>query len=663
MGVKRALILAPAALVLLFLQAYLWVPAYDSPERAGSGRRHTFIESSIGDAKLLNPILHADTASGRIVDLVFDGLLEYDENLDLEGALARSWTLTEEAWITVNRRGRFADGERVTAAGLMARLRRTLERDDVADLASDVRGLELVAGRQTRPARVKISLSRVHPDLFERLQPALGEHYGDGYGEEAQQAAAAATRRRAAEPAGTPLPLREHNPVLTFALRRGVRFHDGHEFDAGDVRFTFDAIMEPRNLSPRRADFEPVKRLDTPDAHTVRITYKRLFSPAVEAWTIGILPQHLLAQADSATDGGMRASPFNRQPVGTGAFRFVTWRGDDFIHLRRNDQFWREPAGFEHYYFRIIPDTLTQEIEFRAGAVDAYRAEPHQAGRYREDERYTALSAPGLSYAYIGWNMRRELFSDARVRRALSLAVDVESIIRYVLNGEARRTTGPYAPTTRWYDPDSRPLPHDPARARRILEDLGWRENGQGWLEKDGRELEFTLVTNNGNAQRRAIMAIAQDSWRRIGVRCHTQLFEWAVLLEDFINKRDFDAVVLGWSLSPDADLYQLWHSSQSGENQLNFVGYRDAESDRLLEAIRREYDLRERTRLARKLHRRIAQQVPYTFLYAPVTTWVLDRRIGMLDEHGRLEPVRPGAAGNAFEFFERWARAPRARP
>ena len=460
-----------------------------------------------------------------------------------------------------------------------------------------------------------------------------------------------------------------HHPEITFKLRRGVTFHDGVGFSAADVIFTYDAIMDPKNLSPRTSDFEPIERIETVDAYTLKVVYKRLFSPAINAWTMGILPEHLLsktalereaARGRSSPGGGefgMRQSGFNRAPVGTGAFRFAAWQSDELIRLVRNDNYWDERPLYKDYYFRVIPDTLTQEVEFRTGAVDGYTPEPHQIARYRKETRYQNVSAVGASYSYIGYNNRRELFRDPRLRRALSMAINVDQIIQYVLYGEGKRITGPYPIITPWYDTEVPPVPYDPAGALKLLEGLGWHRNAQGWLEKDGKIFEFTLVTNNGNATRKAIMTIAQQSWKQIGIKANTQVFEWTVLLSQFIDNGDFDAVVLGWSMGPDTDLFQLWHSSQSNPNQLNFIGYRNPEADRLIEAIRREYDPAAQRRLTHQLHRVIADDQPYTFLMTNLQTVVLDRKIVMVEADGKYARIVPSQSGNIYYYINRWTK------
>jgi len=692
MKLKRFLVLAPTILILGFLQSYFWVPTYESQTTGNPDRVRKFIEASIGDAKILSPILNSDTASSRIVSLVFEGLLDLDENLNLRGRLATDWAITEIAYLLVNNEAHFPDGIRVSSRELEGRIKEAIANGQLKGLKGLVTEIRLLPPenrtetisiprkdakpvpaevRISVPERLRFSLQRVDQDFFDRLGPILGVNYEKSAPLEKWIEVSPAEKRELIQPQFTTLlPVFEHNPVILFHLRKGVRFHDDHEFDAGDVKFTYEAIMNPKNLSPRTSDFEPIKMVEVADPYTVRVVYKRLFSPAINAWTMGILPEHLLNEealqremdrrglSESARKGfGMRDSQFNRNPVGVGPFRFVEWQSDELIHLVRNEDYWEGPPQYQQYYYRVIPDSLTQEVEFRTGAIDAYGPQPHQVARYKKDDAYQFFSSLGFGFSYIGYNNRREHFRDKRVRRALGMAINVDEIIQYVIYGEGERTTGPYPKNTDWYDHSVEPVPYDPEGAQRIFKELGWRKNAEGWLEKDGKIFEFSLITNNGNLIRKAIMTIAQNSWRKIGIKCNTQLFEWAVFLQDFINTGDFDAVILGWSMGVDPDLYQIWHSSQSGPNQLNFVGYSIPEADDLIVRIRREYDLATQKELTHRLHRIIAEDQPYTFLYAGLGTQVLDKKIVMIEDDGSYSKIRPTKSGSVFFYFNRWRK------
>jgi ABC-type transport system substrate-binding protein len=711
MKIKWFLILAPTLLSLGLLQSYFWVPTYESQTKGNPDRVVKFIEASIGDAKILNPALNSDTASSRIAGLVFEGLLDYDENLNLRARLATDWTLTESAYLIINPDAHFPDGTRVTASEMESRLKKAIEngsglKENVTDIellppdsqlrtkvilmpvAEDKSISVKVEIKPKIPERIKFSLRRVDQNFFNKLIPIIGADYEKNapsdkwivdirYYKKPEPSKDEWVEFSPPEPEklrpklADVMPIVfEHNPIILFHLRKGVRFHDGHELDAGDVKFTYEAILNPKNMSPRSSDFEPIKAVEIVDPYTVRVIYKRLFSPAINAWMMGILPEHLLNDAallremdkrslsESARKSfGMRDSQFNRQPIGVGPFRFVQWQSDELIHLTRNDDYWEGAPEYKEYYYRVIPDAVTQEIEFRTGAIDIYSPQPHQAARYKKDETYQWFSSLGFGYTYIGYNNRKPLFADKRVRRALGMAINVDEINEYILYGEAERITGPYPKNTLWYDQAIKPIPYDPKAALRILEELGWQKNAEGWLEKDGKIFEFNLITNNGNLQRKAIMTIAQDSWRQIGIKCNTQLFEWAVFLEDFVNPAKFDALILGWSMGVDPDLYQLWHSSQSGYAQLNFVGYNNPEADQLIVQIRREYDFATQQKMTHKLHRLIADDQPYTFLYAPLSHSVLDKKIVMMEDDGSYSKLKPTKTGNILFYFNRWRK------
>jgi ABC-type transport system substrate-binding protein len=538
------------------------------------------------------------------------------------------------------------------------------------------------------PARIKLVLDQVDPNLFVNLRQLLGPDYFTGL--TAKNHIKTKTGLSAAQLnrlAGDILPAVEHNPVIEFSLRPGVQFHDGHVFDANDVKFTFDSIMNPKNLSPRVSDYEPVKFVQVVGPLTVRIIYKRLYSPAIATWSMGILPQHLLnddALRNEALIVGknpaeftMRQSAFNRNPIGCGPYIFNEWKSDQYIRLERFEDYWEGPANYRQYVFRIIPDILTQEMEFYAGTLDAYGGgypphgiPPHQIDRFNGDNRYQTISDTAFGYTYIGYNMRRKPFHDQRVRHALSMAIDVDKIIKYVLNHQGERITGPFVKQTDFYNRDTELIPYDPEGALKLLQQVGWQRNADGWLEKDGQPMQFTLITNSGNDRRKSVLAIAQDAWRQLGIDVRTDIVEWSVFIEERVNKSDFDALILGWVMSVEPDLFQIWHSSQTNPHQLNFVGFKDDEADELIVNIRQEYDHERKVRYCHRLHKIIAAELPYTFLFVRKWTAVLDKRIVIkeTDDRGnisyrRISPTQTGLLDFDFNRWIKLSQVPRLEP
>ncbi|MCD4715184.1 MAG: hypothetical protein K8R45_00420 [Desulfobacterales bacterium] len=700
MTTRRVLIFVPTIIVLILLQSYFWVPTYDQQTRGNPERLHEYIAASIGDASILNPTLSADSASSDINSKVFEGLIDRDEDLRFRGRLATSWKVHEEAYFYVDesvdipglgkagaeeivnlikeakKEGHASEPGLKASLDLIEKISIIPPREftvirRVKDPKNEKREAE-VKIRIKAPQRIKFTLSRVDQDLFRNLSKLFGSNYFASFkGEKFLSTEPEVDKKNLAAYAGELVPATEHNPALVFHLRPNVRFHDGHVFDAGDVRFTFEAIMNPKNLSPRIADYEPVKAVEVIDPLTVRIIYKRLYSPAIGTWGMGILPEHLLndqaLKAEAVRLGkdpnafSMRHSSFNRSPVGCGPFVFRAWKSDQYINLERFDDYWDGPPNYDSYMFRIIPDLLTQEMEFYAGTIDNYGVQPHQVKRLKTDPRFQSFSGTSFGYTYIGYNMRRKPFDDPRVRRALGMAIDVDKIIDYVLYGQGESMTGPFVKQTDYYNHKIRPLPYDPQGALKLLEEAGWRRNTEGWLEKEGQKLQFTLITNSGNDLRKAILAIAQDAWKQIGIDVRTDLLEWSVFLQERVDKADFDALILGWSMGIEPDLYQIWHSSQTHPHQLNFVGFKNREADDLIIKIRQEYDHDKQVRYCHRLHDIIAREQPYTFLYVGKWTAILDKRIVIkkVDDAGNVhyKKIKPTKTGNYSFYFNKWIK------
>ncbi|MEJ2658522.1 MAG: peptide-binding protein [Desulfobacterales bacterium] len=701
MIVKRVLIFAPIFLILVLLQSYFWVPTYKEQTRGDPARLTEFIAGSIGDASLLNPILSADSASSDINGFVFEGLIDRDKDLRFRGRVAKSWKIYEEAYFYVNPSARIpglGKADARTLASFMKHAQKTssVANPDLVHTLNRITDISVVlprtytvtnsikdsAGNQqktirfkvTAPARIKLVLNQVDQHLFQNLLHLLGNDYFKSFrGKDYLKSDARLSTEQWTRYAKELIPPFEQNPVLLFHIRPGVKFQDGHAVNADDVRFTYEAIMDPKNLSPRVSDYEPVKTVQVVDPLTVKIIYKRLYSPAMGTWSIGILPKHLLdsqALKQEALRLGkdpktfsIRQSTFNRHPVGCGPFKFQTWKSDQYIILDRFDDYWEGAPNYHRYVYRIIPDILTQEMEFYAGTLDSYDVQPHQVKRLENDPRFQHFSGLSFGYTYIGYNMRRKPFNDLRVRRALGMAIDVNKIIKYVLYGQGERITGPFAKQTDYYNHGIKPLPYDPEGALKLLESAGWKRNKAGRLEKNGKPFKFTLITNSGNDLRKAVLAIAQEAWKQIGIDVHTDVLEWSVFIQQRIFKDDFDAVVLGWQMGIEPDLYQIWYSSQTHPYQLNFVGFKNKEADDLIIKIRQEYNHEQQVKLCHKLHAIIAEQQPYTFLYVGKWTAVLDKRIVIkrVDASGavRYEKITPTKTGNYTYYFNRWIKLP----
>lgn len=436
---------------------------------------------------------------------------------------------------------------------------------------------------------------------------------------------------------------------IVFKLRPNVRWHDGAPFTAADVVFTHERLTDPKVLTPFGADFALVRSVEAVDPLTVRVTYKEPFAPALESWGIGIVPRHVFAGGD------FNAHPANRKPIGTGPYRFVELKTDEKAVLRANPDYFEGRPRLDRVIVRVIPDSSVQFLELRNQSIDTMGLRPDQHIAYDAFfQNHQKFRYPSFSYTFLGFNLKRPLFRDRRVRRAVAMALDKREIIDGVLLGYGRSATGPFPPSSWAFDPAVPEIPHDPGAARSLLAEAGWTDtDGDGVLDKDGRPFAFTVITNQGNKLREQTAVILQSHLARLGVKMEVRVLEWSSFIHDFVDKGNFDAIILGWNLGRDPDQYLIWHSSQQGGGRYNFVGYENPLVDRLWEEGRRTFDRTARERVYRKIHRVLAEDLPYVFLYYPDSLPTV---------HKRFRNVEVAPAGLGWNFREWYVPKPLQR-
>lgn len=433
--------------------------------------------------------------------------------------------------------------------------------------------------------------------------------------------------------------------TITFHLRHGVKWHDGVPFTSRDVLYTYRVTIDPKTPTAYAEDFKQVKTISIPDEHTVKVTYGTPFAPALASWSSGILPAHLLEGHD------ITKSPLARQPVGTGPYRFKEWVAGQQIVLESNHDYFEGRPYIDRYIYRIIPDTSTMYMELKAGGVDLMGLTPVQYARQTTSERFTSrfnkYRYPSSGYLYMGYNLRHPLFTDKRVRQALTAAIDKEELIHGVLFGMGQKAHGPIVPGRWAYNPGVKDIAYNPKHAARLLAEAGWKEkNSDGILVRDGKPFQFTILTNQGNQQRLLTAQIVQQRLRSVGIDVKIRIVEWATFLKEFIDKGNFEVVLLAWNISQDPDMYDIWHSSKTNPGELNFIGYKNSEVDRLLVEGRSTFDIEKRKQAYFRIQEILAEEQPYTFLYVPDALPVVSARIR------GVEPAPAGIGHNQIKWY-----------
>ncbi len=413
---------------------------------------------------------------------------------------------------------------------------------------------------------------------------------------------------------------------IIFHLRKGVLWHDGVEFTADDVVFTYNTVIDPKVPTPYSSIYGPVKEVEALDKYTVKVTYSEPFAPALESWGMGIIPRHILEGKD------ISAEYYNRNPIGTGPYKIKEWVTGQKIVLEAYGNYFEGRPKIDKYIARVIPDTATMFLELKFGGIDFMGLTPPQYKLQADTEFFNKyfqkFKYPSFGYTYLGYNLLDAKFKDKRIRQALTYAINKKDIIEGVLLGYGTPCTGPFPPESWAYNPNAKDLEYNPERAKKLFEDAGWEIGQSGLLEKDGKPFSFTVLVNQGNEARLKTAQIIKENLKAIGVEMNIKVLEWQAMLHEFIDKKRFEAVIMGWALSRDPDIYDIWHSSKTKEGEFNFISYKNEEVDRLLLEGRRTFDMEKRKKIYHRIHAILLDEQPYTFLYVPDALPVLHKRI-----------------------------------
>lgn len=405
----------------------------------------------------------------------------------------------------------------------------------------------------------------------------------------------------------------EDSLSIDFFINPEAAWHDGEPFTAEDVVFSHDVCVAPEINFSAVSWLDHITGVEAIDEKTVRFHFDEVYMPEYMVTDANVcypLPEHILGDMSYEQ---MKNSDFTREPIGTGPFEFVSWEPGQSIVLEANTDFFRGRPYLNRVTYRIIPEATTLATELQNGTIDLWpRFQSNFYPQLDESERLEVVSEPGRGYTYITYNTGDPIFEDARVRKALTYALDRQAILDATLYGQGQIGTQPIISIIWAHDPSIQPYPYDPDEARRLLDEAGWTDaDGDGVREKDGQPLRFELSTNSENKVRTDVLQVAQQQWGRIGAEVVPNTLETNTFY-DRLMAHDYQAAIAGWVVGIKPDMEPTFKTGEL----FNFPDARNARLDSIMHEAILAKDRERSKELWSQAQRIVVDEAYYTFLF-----------------------------------------------
>ena len=404
------------------------------------------------------------------------------------------------------------------------------------------------------------------------------------------------------------------NLTYTFHLEQGVKWHDGEEFTAEDVKFTIEAIMDPDNGSENAPNYEDVEQITVVDPYTVSFRLSAPNYAFLEYMTMAILPKHLLEGED------MQQSDFFRAPVGTGPYKLAQWDEGQAIILEKNEDYFAGAAKIDRIIFKIVADDNVKALQLRSGELDLSQVTPKDAALFEDDGVHTVYDETTSDYRGILYNFWNEYWQEnADLIPAISCLIDRQQMVDAVLLGKGEVAYGPLQRNV-YNDPDMERYDYDPARAEQLLLDAGCQRDSEGYWCRSGQRIGFVINATPGDQVRIDLAQIAAQQLRAAGLEVTANVpaggIDWGTQ----------QCCIIGWGSPFDADdhTYKVFGTDKGA----NYSGYSNPKVDEALTQARQTDDPQARKEAYAAFQQALAEAPAYTFFCYIDAVYVADSRI-----------------------------------
>jgi peptide/nickel transport system substrate-binding protein len=390
-----------------------------------------------------------------------------------------------------------------------------------------------------------------------------------------------------------------------FHLRPAVKFHDGSELTAADVKLTYESVLDQAFNSPFRAFYLSVDKVDATDKNTVTFTLKAPFAPFPSYMDLAIVPAAAVQKL---------GKDFGTKPVGTGPFKVDRWASGDTIELSANDGFFGGRPNLDRVRVKVVPDNSGRVVGLESGDLDFVQSpvSPQDVARVQSGGKLKVERTPAAGYTYINLNCADPILADKKVRQALSHLVNKQQIIDTIYKGIGKPANGPIVPGMWAYSPDVPSYDYNPSKAGQLLDDAGWKAGPDGIRTRDGQKLSLTVRTHSEDPDRKQLIQVLQSEFQKVGIDASTNTVEFPAFFQD-VQDGKYQVGVIGWLNLSDPDRATFRQFTIDGT--ANYGKYKNEQVDKLLKDARTTLDQAKAKTMYVDAVKQIVDDAPYIFV------------------------------------------------